>query len=879
MNYSFSSLIFLLFFSNIVNAVSISDVSPNRGSVAGGTTITIAGDDLSAVTYISVGDRSVTSFTIDDINTITAVTNWSREGLANIRIYEGNTYTIFEDSYTFLPPTISSVSPNQGPVSGGTTVTITGEYFSGTTDVSIGGRGVESFAINNNTITAVTSAVSSSSTSIVLYSAKNYFIFENKYTYISPPGFYSISPSNGNTLGGSSVTITGNNFMNGATATINDEPLTNLTISATSITGTTPALPVGTYDVVISNPDGQSATRVNGFVVNLAPAPALTSITPPNADSQGGGIVTITGNNFLTGAVATINGTTLTDISVNNLTTITAAIPALAVGTHDLIVSNPDGQVSTLSDAFTVTPSPEFMAGDLAPRGAPDGQLNVADLLILQRFIFELEAPTAKEFLIANNAPLGSPDNQLNVADILILQRAINGEIALPNVIDIDAPQISIISPINNSFTSTNSITIMGMLDEPGELTINGADVPVNAFFSFSRDVSLSEGVNTFDLNATDIYGNSQSQILTINKDTKAPAAINANHVTLSESAGQVTITGTAGSVEAGSILNITVNGSTTTAIADVNGAFNALISATSGDQVQITVTDGASNNSSSMSYTVGATLQIISPQASSDINAETVNIVGVFANENNSGINVNGQTACTYNNNFYVNNMSLSTGDNTLTATYTTVSGATDSTSINVARTSAASYKLTAYRYCGIAPFNVIFDLDTGSDAIHQLDIDYDNDGVIDLTTSDPVTATLQHDYITPGVYPVTAWLTTTTGTKQLSLNIVVNDQTQQGNVLQSIWNGMTSELIAGNKSNALSYINGDSQALYDSVFDSLMPNMTDIFDELSNIVPINVGRKTANYAIIREENDQIKTYIVNFIRGSDGVWRIDSM
>lgn len=47
-------------------------------------------------------------------------------------------------------------------------------------------------------------------------------------------------------------------------------------------------------------------------------------------------------------------------------------------------------------------------AGDMAPHGQPDGQLNVADLPILQRIIRGSLIPSAQETLAADVAPLGS---------------------------------------------------------------------------------------------------------------------------------------------------------------------------------------------------------------------------------------------------------------------------------------------------------------------------------------------------------------------------------------------------------------------------------------------------------------------------------------
>ena len=72
--------------------------------------------------------------------------------------------------------------------------------------------------------------------------------------------------------------------------------------------------------------------------------------------------------------------------------------------------------------------------GDLAPRGNPDGQLTVGDLLILEQFVLEQLTPTPEEILVGDVAPLGATDGILNVGDIVVLQRAIFGEVSLPDV-------------------------------------------------------------------------------------------------------------------------------------------------------------------------------------------------------------------------------------------------------------------------------------------------------------------------------------------------------------------------------------------------------------------------------------------------------------
>src|SRR4029077_7860058 len=74
-----------------------------------------------------------------------------------------------------------------------------------------------------------------------------------------------ISPNSGSTNGGTAVTITGTNFVSGATVTFGGIAATNVTVgSSTAITATTPAPAAGVVNVVVTDSNG-SGTLTNGF--------------------------------------------------------------------------------------------------------------------------------------------------------------------------------------------------------------------------------------------------------------------------------------------------------------------------------------------------------------------------------------------------------------------------------------------------------------------------------------------------------------------------------------------------------------------------------------------------------------------------------------
>jgi len=91
-----------------------------------------------------------------------------------------------------------------------------------------------------------------------------------------PPTLTSVSPNSGPTAGGTSVTITGTNFVSGATVKFDSTVATNVTVaSSTSITATVPAHVAASVNIVVTNPNGQGATLTNGFTYTAPAGPSI----------------------------------------------------------------------------------------------------------------------------------------------------------------------------------------------------------------------------------------------------------------------------------------------------------------------------------------------------------------------------------------------------------------------------------------------------------------------------------------------------------------------------------------------------------------------------------------------------------------------------
>jgi len=91
-------------------------------------------------------------------------------------------------------------------------------------------------------------------------------------TFETAPTVTAVSPNQGPTTGGTSVTITGTNFIGTTAVKFGANNATSFTInSATQITATSPAGTVGTVDIRVTTPAGTSAISANDQFTYTSP--------------------------------------------------------------------------------------------------------------------------------------------------------------------------------------------------------------------------------------------------------------------------------------------------------------------------------------------------------------------------------------------------------------------------------------------------------------------------------------------------------------------------------------------------------------------------------------------------------------------------------
>jgi hypothetical protein len=93
--------------------------------------------------------------------------------------------------------------------------------------------------------------------------------------------------------------------------------------------------------------------------------PAITSVTPNTAPEGGNAPITLIGDFFQPGATVTVGGTPATNVVVVSPNQLTFLANAHSQGVVDIVVTNPDTQVVTLTGAFTYLPN--LSLGSITP--------------------------------------------------------------------------------------------------------------------------------------------------------------------------------------------------------------------------------------------------------------------------------------------------------------------------------------------------------------------------------------------------------------------------------------------------------------------------------------------------------------------------------
>jgi hypothetical protein len=353
-------------------APTVSDFSPASGPV--GTKVTITGANLNGPTAVAFNATRSGSYTVESPTQLSAtVPAGASSGPISVTTPGGTAASRASFTVTSPAPTVASVSPAEGPTSGGMPITITGTHFLSGATVNIGGKLATAVTVRSETeIAAKTPEKEAGSYEVTVSDANGTSSGGAKYTYLAPqaPSVSAIAPASGSTSGGSAVTITGAHFLAGAMVKIGGKNALGLTVrSETEITAKTPEKEAGSYEVTVSDSAGTSSHGPK-YTYVAPPLPVVSAVTPAQGSTFGGSAITITGAHFLSGATVRIGAKNALGVTVRSETEITARTPEKEAGAYEVSVSDANG-TSKGGPKFTYIAPPPPTVTALSPAEGP----------------------------------------------------------------------------------------------------------------------------------------------------------------------------------------------------------------------------------------------------------------------------------------------------------------------------------------------------------------------------------------------------------------------------------------------------------------------------------------------------------------------------
>ncbi|MES2834634.1 MAG: IPT/TIG domain-containing protein [Pseudomonadota bacterium] len=256
-------------------------------------------------------------------------------------------------------PIISTISPQAGPVAGGTSVNITGSNFTPASTVSFGGTpGTSVSFISATALSAVSPAGSGTiDVSVTNIAGTSANTSADDFTYVERPEITLLGPPTGPEAGGTNVLIVGSNFTPDVAVTFGGVSAASITYVSTNQLFVQSPAGTGTVDVRVSNTGGITDV-VPGVQFTYVPRPSAPVINSPTNGSFINSYPTVSGtadpNTFVN---LFLNGSPLTSVNADGSGN--WAVPGVLnvpEGEHTLRASvTTDGGTSPDSNIVTFT--------------------------------------------------------------------------------------------------------------------------------------------------------------------------------------------------------------------------------------------------------------------------------------------------------------------------------------------------------------------------------------------------------------------------------------------------------------------------------------------------------------------------------------------
>ena len=360
------------------------ELEPAVGSTRGGVEVTLRGRNFKPSSLVDI-DRKPAPVAFESETRLRVVMPpRSEPGSVDIDIVNpsGLTHRLSNAFFYRLPaPRIDSVSPAEGPSSGGTRVSVRGLDFREGCVAFVCGVPVPVTFVGAEELQVTTPAVSRDGGADVrvvnpddqAHTAERLFRYNAP---LPPPSLAQVSPARGTQDGGLRVSLYGEDFAEPVRVRFGGLEAQATFLTRKEVAAISPARAGGgAVDVEVVNPDGAASALTGAFTYEDRPAPAITSLDPKSGPTIGGTKVVIEGANFGKGASVFIGREPPKDLIVKSATEIHAVVPPRkAAGVVDIEVAMPGVPRAVMKNGFRYDATPAPTISSVSPaRGGTGG--------------------------------------------------------------------------------------------------------------------------------------------------------------------------------------------------------------------------------------------------------------------------------------------------------------------------------------------------------------------------------------------------------------------------------------------------------------------------------------------------------------------------
>jgi PKD repeat protein len=340
--------------------LKIESVSPESSLTIGGELLTITGTRFKENLTIQIGENESQSITVVSSTKVTCLIPPSdNAGIVSIIVTNSDGVSFTKNNafqYLLPPPQIDSIDPNEAYLSGGTPITITGQYFDTNLTLKVDNETVAPTEVSTNLIKFDAPPRPTPGQVSIVVSNSESSSTTGTFAYLyDPPVITEISPAEGS-INGLTVTIIGNYFRDGISVEVAGHSANTKYISTTTIQCFVPSYSAeDLVSVIVSNVNDETVAQ-SSFQYYIIPE--IEAITPDTTITDGGDTLQITGNHFQDEVSVTIDGISITPVTRLSYTQITCIIPEHSeAGVVDVVVQNPNGKNASTQITY-VTPTP-----------------------------------------------------------------------------------------------------------------------------------------------------------------------------------------------------------------------------------------------------------------------------------------------------------------------------------------------------------------------------------------------------------------------------------------------------------------------------------------------------------------------------------------